>query len=558
MRKTIVGATFVVFAAGASAVGALDNVALQGSDTLEQLTLDVLAVCPGATTRGITYRGGGSSTGGNAMIAGTQNVSPQSRALSAAEGCTRAETSEGLVIALDGLSIVGAQNTANACGGGLAFSTGKTFPVTNAAGGAVVDCPGCDPGTSNYRLGTWKDVLGLVYAGIGKAGPKACDGDVRRSLVNNFGALFESGCTTGTCPTGLQRAYRRADLSGTTDTFVALVGLGSLPLAKTVPGAVARVIDFCNAFGAGAIFGGESDYLDNDPIRRTCAANEQVCGRLGNLGLVTVIEVPANLTTAQNYPTALCGVGQFRFLAPAVFGGPTTCPNGQPKLFNKCFQPVINDATLPGGFTADCLARRFPVQGIGGSTIPDGRGYNLFAKNANGTYRTDNLGRFITGATYRLHTTAVIATGAQTCTRGSATDQIGCLVQANPCAIGFGGREATTVVPGAIAGLTVNGLADSVANIEALVTTPSTADDYPLARKLWFNTLKGFESADLATGELELAKCMGKSGSLAGIATGRGFVAVPGGVKCEDFNNATCPASATNACANNPADLLSP
>ena len=68
MRKTIVGATFVVFAAGASAVGALDNVILQGSDTLERLTNDVLAVCPGATMNGISYRGGGSTAGGNAMI----------------------------------------------------------------------------------------------------------------------------------------------------------------------------------------------------------------------------------------------------------------------------------------------------------------------------------------------------------------------------------------------------------------------------------------------------------------------------------------------------------
>src|SRR5688572_6974651 len=118
MRKTIVGATFVVFAAGASAVGALDNVALQGSDTLEQLTNDILAVCPGATMNGITYRGGGSTTGGNAMIAGTQTVSPQSRALSAAEGCTSRDTSEGLVIALDGLSIVTASSTGGMCAGG--------------------------------------------------------------------------------------------------------------------------------------------------------------------------------------------------------------------------------------------------------------------------------------------------------------------------------------------------------------------------------------------------------------------------------------------------------
>ena len=419
MRKTIVGATFVVFAAGASAVGALDNVALQGSDTLERLTNDVLASCPGVSGRGITYRGGGSTTGGNAMVAGTQTVAPQSRALSATEGCTNGgATSEGLVIALDGLSIVTAASTGGMCAGGLAFSTSKALNVTNAAG-APVDCTANGCTGSVYNLGSWKDVLALVYGGVHKNASKNCASDVRRTLVNTWTNLFEGACPAGQCPTGLQRAYRRADLSGTTDTFVTLVGLNSMPLAQNVPGAAARVIDFCNAYANPAVarFGGESDFLDEDPIRRTCANNEQVCGRTGNLGLVTVIEIPANLTAAQNYPTTLCGLGQFRFVAPAVFMGPTICPNGQPKLFNKCFQPVINDASLPGGFTADCVARRFPVQGIGGSTIPDGRAYNLNAKNANGTYRTDNLGRHITGAFYRIHTTAVVAAGAATCQR---------------------------------------------------------------------------------------------------------------------------------------------
>ena len=559
MRKTIVGATFVVFAAGASAVGALDNVALQGSDTLERLTNDVLAACPGVAGRGITYRGGGSTTGGNAMVAGTQTVAPQSRALSASEGCTNGgATSEGLVIALDGLSIVSAASTGGMCAGGLAFSTSKAINVTDA-GGAPFDCTANGCTGSVYNLGSWRDVLALTYGGVHKNGTKDCNSNVRRSLVNNWANLFEGACPAGQCPTGLQRAYRRADLSGTTDTFVTLVGLNAIPLARNVPGAAARVIDFCNAYANPPVarFGGESDFLDEDPIRRTCHANENVCGRLGNLGLVTVIEIPANLTVAQNYPTPLCGLGQFRFLAPAVFMGPTHCSNGQIKLFNKCFMPVINDPSLPGGFTADCVARRFPVQGIGGSFIPDGRAYNLVAKNPNGTYRTDNLGRHITGAFFRLHQSSVIAAGSQTCQRTSATDQIGCLTQANPCSIGFAGREAAGVAPG-IAALNVNGLAPTVPNIEALVTTPSTADDYVLARKLWFNTIRGFEDPSLAVGEFELARCMGTSSKVGPIASALGFVPVPGGVRCESFTNATCAASATDSCTNNPPDLLSP
>jgi hypothetical protein len=271
-----------------------------------------------------------------------------------------------------------------------------------------------------------------------------------------------------------------------------------------------------------------------------------------------VVEIPANLTESQNYPSQLCGFGQFRLLAPAVFGGPSTCPNGGAKLFNKCFQPVIVNAD--GSFTADCLARRFPVQGIGGAGM-DGRAYNLVSKNANGTYRSDNLGRLITGAFYRVHTTETIAAGAQTCRRSSATDQIGCLVQANPCSIGFAGREATTVVAGAVLGLSVNGLPPTQANIENLINTPSAADDYPLARKLYFNSIKGFQDPLLRDGEYELARCMGRRGLLATVATNRGFIPVPGGVRCEDFaENTLCPGAPANvnACADNPPDLFAP
>ena len=73
-----------------------------------------------------------------------------------------------------------------------------------------------------------------------QAGTRDCDSRVRHTLVNNFGRMFKTGCSGGTCPNGLQRAFRRADLSGTTDTFLSLVGLSSMPLARTVPGSSAK------------------------------------------------------------------------------------------------------------------------------------------------------------------------------------------------------------------------------------------------------------------------------------------------------------------------------
>jgi hypothetical protein len=570
---SIMGATFLLFGSGATAVGALDNIALKGSDTLEHITNDVLAACPGATAGSISYVGTGSTSGENAMSAGTQTVAPMSRFLNATVGVCNgppmsspgfvpgagATTAEGLVIGLDGLSIVAEAASAAACGGGLAYSSGRSFPVTDTAGNPVIGCSGCDPGTNIYHLTNWKDVLALVYAGKTHAmtgTTRECGGDVRRSLVNNWGNLFEASCTSGTC-TELRRAFRRADLSGTTDTFLSLVGLNSMPLAQSVSGSTARQIDFCNANSA-VLFGGQSDYLDNDPIRRTCHANEEACGRDGKLGLVTVVEVPGNLTNAQNYPSTLCTLGKFRLLKPANTGV-SVCPNGGGLLFGKCFQPTIEFAD--GTFTADCLGRKTPVQGFGGAGM-DGRAYNLVSKNADGTYRKDTAGRFITGAFYRMHTTKVITVGAPTCTQDGATTQIGCLARADSCAIGFAGREAETLSPlGSVAALTVNGKAPTQANIEALVTTPAdTTDDYPLARKLFFDTIDGFEN--ITGGERELAKCFANSALIGPIMTGRGFIPVPGGVQCQDFNETQANPSGgtgcgqamrTDACTNNPA-----
>jgi len=560
MRTKIVGATFLMVGVGiAATVGAMDNVALQGSDTLEQVTKDVLAQCPAAVAKGITYNGGGSTTGENAMSAATptQTVAPMSRGLNPTTGvCAKGATAEGLVIGLDGVAIMAASSEGNACGGGLAFSTAKTITVTDASGNAVINCPGCDSGTNTYHLTDWKDVLALVFAGKTHAaaatpGSTDCAGDVRRSLVNNWASLFQASCSGGTC-TQLRHAFRRSDLSGTTDTFLTLVGLPSMPLAKNVPGAVAKAIAFCNAFGLGNIFGGDSDYQDKDPIRRACDANEEVCGRDGTLGLVTPVEVPADLSVAALYPSVACSPGKFLLMRPAT-SGITTCPNGLGLLFGKCFQPYQD---LGGGaFNAHCIALRTPVQGFGANGM-NGRAYNNFVKNADGSYAKDNINRFITGAYYRIHTSRVMAGGGTTCTKSSSTDQIGCLVQASPCSLGFAGREAANQA-GSLA-LMVNGITPTQANIEHLVTTPADAtDDYPLARKLYLNTLLGFGDPLVKDGELELAKCFSNNTIMNAVVSSRGFIPVPGGVLCEDFNEQSkCgAASNANACASNPAGV---
>ena len=173
MRMKIAGATFLIVGAGAASVGALDNVALQGSDTLEHFTNSVLAsVSQRHGSAGITYRGGGSSTGENAMTAATptQTVSPMSRFLNPTAGvCAKSRTAEGLVVALDGLSIVGKQTTTDTCGGGAVVQQRQDLPGDGRRGAPVVDCVGCTAGTNNYAFTDWRDVITMVYTGKGHA-----------------------------------------------------------------------------------------------------------------------------------------------------------------------------------------------------------------------------------------------------------------------------------------------------------------------------------------------------------------------------------------------------
>src|SRR5207247_3771954 len=103
------------------------NIFLQGSDTLEEVTKAVLAVCPNAVADGITYAGGGSGTGETAMSTTppTQKVAPMSRFINvSAATCAHGRTNAGMVIGLHGLAVVAstASSTAGTCGGAMAFS----------------------------------------------------------------------------------------------------------------------------------------------------------------------------------------------------------------------------------------------------------------------------------------------------------------------------------------------------------------------------------------------------------------------------------------------------
>jgi hypothetical protein len=546
MRKTIASAIFILAGAGAAAVGAN----LRGSDTLEDVVKFMLSpsaspFCAGTT--GMVYDGGGSTTGEQAMT-GTgaaplnvpsQSAAPMSRALGNAVCNTKqgsAATAAGIFVCLDGLAIIGNRASAN----------------------ATCDIKYTPPGTST----DWRDVLRLVYAGAnagtdntGAGSAANCGSTARRNLVNNWGSLFNAPCTgTGAACTQLQHAFRRSDLSGTTDTFLSLLGL---PAITTNP--------FCNGIGVTAplTLTNSSDFSDGDPIRRACvgrgdlANSEQVCNNVNaagadqnTLGLVQVIFVPetsAGLPADQVYATANCSLGFFEWRDnPAAV---PLCPYGLPPQVGACLLPYQNTATGPN---FACINRQnnrgFFLDSNGG----DGRVYNLVARRADSVILRDINNRRLLGSFYRIHATRNLTGGTATgCTLGSATTQIGCLVSASPCSIGFAGREGLSQA--GTVGLRVRGKSPGVTEIQDLITNPSQA--YPIARKLYYNSVVNPDIVGLGTAgtvafrqqQLALKTCFANAVSARTACEASGFVEAPAGPQCEDFNEQTACGAASNA-----------
>jgi hypothetical protein len=621
MRIMIARATLLLVGAGASNAWAVNppdstgnNIALQGSDTLEEVTKAVLAdpSCAASLTGlGISYAGGGSGTGETAMstVPPTQMVAPMSRFFNPGAGvCAKGTTAQGLVIGLDGLAMVASQqNGQTACGGALASS--GSFSYTDSTGAAqTYTLAESAPGAGD----AWRDALKLVFLGKDHSGGTDCAGPIRRTLVQSWAALFQGGaCASGTCPLGLKHAYRRGDASGTTDVFLSSLGIGGLASAQ-IAQTGAKANPFCNASGLGNIFGGVSDYRDLDPIRTPCetikdtAGNliggDQVCSRNngtatpgpvgtpGNLGLVQVVEIPTNLTVAQMYTTALCDSGKFATALPKAAGDPAAlpsppCPNGGPLTLGRCYQPYID---LGGGAkNFNCVARVNPVQGIARNGMTDGRAYNQWVKDASGKILKDGFTvpsdpanfpanpattqRLVTGAFFRTHVSVVAGGGGATCQLPDSTAQIGCLAQADPCTLGFAGREAAT--GGAVA-LSVNGVTDEEVNIVKLLAPTGSADfatRYPMSRKLFFNTLQGFSNLFAGSGEAAVAKCFATNGIVDSIMSSHNFIPMsrtgvfnPGGsIFCQDFDEtvaapAGCGLSAPNSssCSTLPAGFI--
>jgi len=629
MKKTIVIATFLAVGAGSAGVSALD---LKGSDTLKEFTLSVINanVCPGATS--LVYLGGGSGAGESAMTAATptQAVAPMSRFLNS--GGATPNAAEGVAFAADGITISVSKAHA-ACDANANSGTG----CTAQAGGLR------QSGTLNggaYTLGTaavagWRDVLRLVYFGLANttgsnpdplaATPlRDCNSAVRQDLVNNYGNLFQdAACGTGGC-TQLTHAWRRDNLSGTTDVFRELVLAKSYPFCSnryTVDANNSTTVTYPTVLASGApLF--DDAYQDFDPIRRACtggssgqgaflpaptnngtvqppfpsAPAEQVCGPRGTLGLVLPVRAPVgaanDITITDAFPTKPCLRGNFNFgPAPKVPGSATRdtlCPNGDVPLGNTAadYHPATGQVVGSSGLCLIPAAADGDSQCINGrNNLPavidppnpalvatDGRVYNLhmYGPGTTPTYKVDievgktatgpQVNRQIVGNFARIHSTRTSIAAGPTCpgTAGSgrccdkfdSTDQIGCLADADACSIGFSGRTAldqTLVTSGTtetVFGASLNGIGnrqECIANVT-----------YPLARKVFINSVGGFENA--STAEKALAACF--SGNVAGgpsqfasLLSAGGLFPLTNGPVCQTF------VAGSGACANNPAGI---
>ncbi len=601
--STVAAAGFLLLGTGAVGLSAAidttgNNIAINGSDTLFEVTQDVIAACSGALSNGITYVGGGSGTASAGMLANTQQIGSMSRALQAGEYCGKTiplngggtqsiqTTTQEFVVGLDGVGIFVGQ--ANACSGDVA-QAGRSFTVTANGDGVTppTSCPGCTGGNT-YVLANSLDALRIVYGGYEHESPPvaSCASDTRKSLVKQWSKLFNADCTGGQCATGLTHAWRRSDLSGTTDAFISLVGFGSRGIGQLPSvGTSKKTNPFCNSADANATpgaacgsglpacatgqtcdttgfcmptsAGGASDFADNDPIRQTCATNDQVCQASGSLGVVLPIFLPDNKTNAPTlsdiYPTNFCSTGKFDLVSTG--NSHDKCPGG-PSFLGQCFQPYFQ-ASGSTVHQYNCISRA-AAHAFGTPTGTDGRVWNLQVKPQAlaGAYNLDANGREMTASFFRIHTTLAAVSGAPVCaTNLDDTSQIGCLVASDPCSIGYAGREAD--LQAGNEALTVNGIAPTDANVLALLSNPSAA--YPLARRLYVASLVGF--GHLIGGELALGQCFADNSKTKTAIQAHNFVAMPSpGIQCLSYDDAPLPgcgdSPAVTACSDLPAGYI--
>lgn len=570
----------------------------------------------GNSSDGTYYIGGGQSVGDAAIQANTQQISVGTASLKNSNYCKNAATgtavgsigwvdadgnsatsgantgagaggkeldiqgtTEALLIGLDGLSILG--STAQAVTGNSVAvgGAGKTITVRHyvesPAGSKnfVVD-PTTDPTTAygavlngdhtaTYTINNSLDVVRLLYGGLhhgtlttvnsaGELGTFNCGSDVRRSLADSWGTIFTGNTPS---PTGqLNHIWRRSDLAGATNAFIALVNFGVRGIGA-LTGSSTKTSPFCNSGDANGLNantgvaiagqsqvdstaksnGGPGDFADFDPIRRPALVGldpsstslvpkdlEQVASNDGKLGLVLPVFPPdtPGIALTQSYATRACSAGKFDLIATGFTPGPTApCPQGGPFL-GLCYQPYFQ-LNAADTHHYNCVAKS-NASAFGAPSPADGRSFNLAVKDdTDGHYIKDLNNRFLARAGfYRIHTTVsntlvtagVPSSGLVTAKEPLANKQEAALVGAEPFSLSFNGRgdDADPLLGGRVTALGLSGQSPAydptlavfptdqhVKNLVIPVASrpPSDTVVYPLARRIYVNTLVGFSAS---------------------------------------------------------------
>jgi hypothetical protein len=236
-----------------------------------------------------------------------------------------------------------------------------------------------------------------------------------------------------------------------------------------------------------------TSFQDNDPVRRPCLGNpnltgvtngcdvfhsaEEVCNTDGALGVVLSIassdfildatETPAGMV---QYPTSSCGGSAgITAVAPKVYNcapfatstHSAECPNGDNNFGAACAFPDQSGSTD----NMQCLAARGKsvanVNRLALGSGYDARTHNMFMVDNNTTGAAHYIQfTFLSGKSpidflggvYRLHSMNTIFDPALNggnptntgCQMTDATDEIACLLQADPCSVGYAGDGGKT------------------------------------------------------------------------------------------------------------------
>lgn len=484
-------------------------------------------------------------------------------------------------------------------------SAGATCVTAN---NGIHHCEARSTCTTDADCGTLGDTNGFITTGGCTANDADCRGVPAKACSNNpvtggsklcmVSRLFLACNTDTDCGSGLTGACvpDAASLTGKScikgktgqlaaSTFDAF--MPTTPVAGRVRNPLFNITEDPEATNG---YRGEyfTDLQDRDTLRVACNANEDVCSARGDLGLLLPIyDIPADAgLPTEVFPTASCVNGRF-----------ICSPVSQPRVdfgpLSGAVYEVCADGTDPNKSAGGCAKGFCPVPVTAGTATPpnspicaagqnsnltlrlqayNGKVYNLTSWKASGSsFAKISLNRAtgfgnpphvlaadspinMVGAFYKIHSNHTIATGASLCKTASATEQIGCLVQASPCSLGYAGNSAASVGTDAVA-LKVNQIDPNNLCVQNFLTKgPSDASTYRLSRRLYLNTLNGFENLSTESSDQTLMANCFANGHAGDKATGLGFIPLPatigsvniGSSYCEDFNEQSICGDASN------------